>query len=517
MGTTLTPAKVLLLAVHLASYDDVPGLGQLASQHPATLHNHILLRILLTHLPETVKPAKYVTLLQEIATGVLDPRPELQLDSSPVSAMSDQLASKKANKLHLAQLQCADALAQDLDDPVSLFLFQRAHKMDAETGMLALLPDLLEPFVNHSPVLRIWIASTVLPFVRRNVEYYAETLPSHTLAQFQQLRSPDAIRYLLARNGGSQGPQGHLTRDLRGLISPWLYDDARWTETDSQIGVAVNAQQTSFSFSCPGWEQALEWLVSHSIKSWKRTADVVEQWGGPADVYLGPGVSLELPKPKKRYLEQSYARALMASSYMIQEATADALGASYRICKKTRLLLGYGQGGPSLHDALASLPSTSLFVIPNLGGVRAATHMRNGMLEPRNPLTSPSDATTGLLMTLILSAFIFTRLGVPCTVKRAGDLAFLEDESEQRGEVAKLFHAISSNAQPVDDESWIRARREILWLHDWGQTAHESNSSAVRAPLAVVPKHHIEGEFLKILLVKSRMHVQDVSRRHLPG
>ncbi|XP_044721945.1 secretory pathway protein sec39 domain-containing protein [Hirsutella rhossiliensis] len=332
MGSTLTPAKVLLLAVHLAAHADVRGLDQLAAQYPAVLHNHVLLRILLTHLPETVKPDVYVDFLQGSAAGELVSRPELELelDTSPVSALSNQLASKKANKLHLAQLQCSDAPTQDKDDSLSLFLFQRAHRMDAETGMLAYLPDLLVPFINHSPALRTWIVSAVLPFVRRNVEYYAETSPAYSLAQFQNLDGPDAVLYLLARSGSTQNAQSDLGRDLRGLIGPWLYQDTRWAEAGGESGVTADSQAPTPG-SCPGWEQALEWLTSQAITSWKFMADAVEQWDGPADVHFGHGANLKLPEPRQRYLEQSYARAVLASLYMVQEATTDSLSASYRM------------------------------------------------------------------------------------------------------------------------------------------------------------------------------------------
>lgn len=503
MGSTLTPAKVLLLAVHLAAHADVRGLSQLAGQHRAVLHKPVLLRILLTHLPETVKPELYVDFLQEIVVDEFASRPETELDTSPVSPLTDQLASKKANKLHLAQLQCPDAPTTDRDDSLSLFLFQRAHRMDAETGMLAHLPDLLVPFIDHSLALRTWIVSTVLPFVRRNVEYYAETSPAYSLVQFQKLEGRDAVSYLLARSGSTQNAQGHLSRDLRGLVGPWLHEGSRWVEAG---GAPAADPEASTSVSCPGWEEALGWLASQAITSWKTTVDAVDHWDGPNDVYFGHGVSLSLPEPKKRYLEQSYARAVLASSYMIQVPTTDSLGALYRMCAKIRSLLGQGPGDLSLHDALEALPDMSTVDISNFGGAKAATHMRNGLLQSRNPLTLPSDAATGLLMTLVLSAFILTHLGVPCTVKRAGDLAFLGDEREQRAEVGKLFHAISSVTQQFDDEFWTRARKETLWLRDWGHSANTSTPSAVRGVLATVHREHIEGEFLKALLVKSRMY-----------
>lgn len=500
----MSPAKVLLLAVHLAAHADIEGLGQLSSQRPAVLRKDVLLRILLTHLPETTRPATYVGFLQEIAAGQPAQRPQVELDVSPVSALSEQQAAQKAKKLHLLQLQCPDAPAQSRGDALGLFLFQRACRMDMETGMLSQLPDLLVPFLSHSPDLRTWVVATVLPFVRRNSEYYAETAPALSLLEFQRLPGPDAIHHLLARTGHGKADQGHIGRDLRGLVGPWLYDEARWVETLEQDEASSGDGHASPTTVCPGWEQVAQWLTSQATRSWKLAVDVVEQWNGPADIYFGHGVSLTLSEPRQRYLDRSYARAALSSAYTIQEATVDSLAGLYRISIKIRSLLGHGQGDLPLQDALSALPDMSIADAPTFGSAKTAAYMRNGLLRPQNPLTSASAAATGLLMALALSAFISTRLGVPCTVKRAGDLVFLRDEREQRGEVGRILRAVSNNAPRDDDDYWIRARREVLWLRCWCQEGPSPTSGAAGGIIATVPKQHIESEILKALLSKSR-------------
>ncbi|PNY29739.1 Protein transport protein sec39 [Tolypocladium capitatum] len=505
MGSTLSPAKVLLLAVHLAAHADIEGLGQLSSQHPAALRKDVLLRILLTHLPETTRPAAYVGFLQEIAAGRPAQRPQVELDVSPVSALSEQQAAKRAKKLHLLQLQCPDAPAQCQDDAISLFLFQRACRMDVETGMLSQLPDLLVPFLSHAPALCTWVVATVLPFVRRNSEYYAETAPAYSLAEFQRLAGPDAVRHLLARTGHDQADQGHIGRDLRGLVGPWLYDEARWVEVadrDEASGGDENALSMSV---CPGWEQVAQWLTSQAARSWKLSVDIIDQWNGPGDVYFGHGVNLTFSEPRQRYLDQSYARAALASAYTVQEATVDSLGGLYRMSTKIRSLLGHGQEDLPLQDALGALPDMPFADVPTFGSAKTAAYMRNDLLRPQNPLTSPSTAATSLLMALVLSAFISTRLGIPCTAKRAGDLFFLRDEREQRGEVGRLLRAASNNAPRDDDDYWVRARREILWLRCWGREGPSPTGGAAGGVIATVPKQHIESEILKALLSKSQM------------
>ncbi|KAF4591516.1 Protein transport protein sec39 [Ophiocordyceps camponoti-floridani] len=104
-------------------------------------------------------------------------------------------------------------------------------------------------------------------------------------------------------------------------------------------------------------------------------------------------------------------------------------------------------------------------------------------------------------MALVLSALISSRLGVSWTLKRAGDLAFLQDEKEQKVELGKLMRIIPVNAKD-DKQSWLRARRELLWLHDWGCPSR-ALSTPVQPVFASVSKDFIEGEFLKVLLSSS--------------
>ncbi|KND88558.1 Protein transport protein sec39 [Tolypocladium ophioglossoides CBS 100239] len=504
MGSALSPAKVLLLAVHLAAHADVEGLGQLSSQHLAVLRKDVLLRILLTHLPETTRPAAYVGFLQEIAAGQPARRPQVELDVSPVSTLSEQQAAKRVKKLRLLQLQCPEAHAQGHGDAISLFLFQRACRMDMETGMLSQLSDLLVPFLSHAPALRTWVVATVLPFVRRNSEYYAETAPAYSLVEFQRLPGPDAIHHLLARTGHGQADQGHIGRDLRGLVGPWLYGKTRWVEVADRDEASGGHDHASSTTVCPGWEQVVLWLTSQATRSWKLTVEIFDQWDGPGDVYFGHGINLTLSEPRQRYLDRSYARAALAAAYTVQEATVDCLGGLYRMSTKIRSLLGHGQGDLPLQDALSALPDMSITDAPAFGSAKTAAFMRSDLLQPQNPLTSSSTTATGLLMALVLSAFISTRLGIPCTVKRAGDLVFLRDEREQRGEVGRLLRAVSNNAPRDDDDYWVRARREVLWLRCWCQEGPSPTSGAAGGVIATVPKQHIESEILKALLSKSR-------------
>jgi hypothetical protein len=133
-----------------------------------------------------------------------------------------------------------------------------------------------------------------------------------------------------------------------------------------------------------------------------------------------------------------------------------------------------------------------------------AASLRTDLLEASNSLTSPQKEATEFLQGLILSAFILTRLGIVCTVRRAGDLVLLRDEREQKGEVVKLIRLIAHRAPKNDDEYWKRTRGDLLWLHNWGNESYDPKHPATVGVFGLVSKDDIEVEILKALLTNMR-------------
>jgi len=127
-------------------------------------------------------------------------------------------------------------------------------------------------------------------------------------------------------------------------------------------------------------------------------------------------------------------------------------------------------------------------------------------LDESNVLTAPSRESAALLSALALSAFILTKAGSPCTVRRAGELALLRDEREQRAEAINCIHSIGSHGPKSDDKYWMRARNEILWLRDWGAEEDATSPSSLtgNGVFGQVTKEFLETEILKALLANSR-------------
>ncbi|KAI1420482.1 Sec39 domain-containing protein [Xylaria sp. FL1777] len=504
MTASLSPARVLLLAVHFAAKSDIQSLTALVAHHPHVLRPELLLRVLLTCLPETLRSSEYVGLIERIESGDLYSEPDLsiQFDSSSVQDITDAEAAKKTRRLHLLPLAWDHAPTDALQDPVSLFLIHRAHRVDQEAGLLTQLPGLVVPFLQHAPCIRTWTISVLLPLLRRNFEYHPQEPISHTLESFERLDSKTAVALLLSQTGVREEDLPYVGRDLRGLIGPWMYNDARWDtsiEKESTTG-STKARHVS----CPAWEHVLEWLITQSTVSWKVAVKAFDQWDGPSDVDLGGYGSEWLDDEAQGLLEQRFARAALASAYLIPEASVDALTGVNSIITKIMSLLDQDPC-PTLQVASSLL---SPFMHPeneNLISAKSASLMRNGLLQESNYLTTPNQVSTQLLHVLTLSAFILTKAGAPCNVRRAGELAFLQDEREQKAEAIRLIRSLSTNGPKNDDKYWVRARNELLWLRDWGaEEVYGSADIQIHGIFGRLRKSFLEIECLKAFLANTR-------------
>ncbi|RSL91985.1 hypothetical protein CEP52_014072 [Fusarium oligoseptatum] len=483
-GLPLSPAKVVLLAVHFATISDLESLSSLTTQHGTILRQELILRILLTYLPETVSPSIYAPFVHAITSGepLSQTTPDNQLHTSPVDTLSDEQASRKIKKLHLLLLKGSDVLHNTDVDPLISFLFSRGYRMDEEAGMLSLVPDLLVPFLDHAPSIRTWMISTVLPLLRKNHLYYPQKQARFSLLEFENLPDRTAVEYLLAETGTTDDEYGLIGRDLRGLIGPWLYNDTRW-KRDLFNGDTSSDSGAALELSCPGWEQTLEWLISQASGSWKIALRAIESWDGPSDTDLGEETSAWLQENQQQYLDRTYAKAVLASAYLIPDSE---------------------EPEGNLQSTVAALAPVQPFGASSFDGVKASAHLRNDLLQPSNPLTTPKEESIDLLTVLIQSAYLLTRSGVPCTVRKAGDLAFIQDIQDQKSELGRLVRTLSARAPKNDDEFWIRARQEVLWLHSWGNEPGPVAKGSIRGIFGHIPVEFIETELLKALLSSGR-------------
>lgn len=497
MAGTLSPAKAVLLAVHFAANANVDSFRRHVAAHVSVLRPEVLLRILLTHLPETLDPSIYTPLVQDIYDSNLagtQGGEASEINVSPVETLSDEQASKKARQLRLLALSYPDAPTDGHDDPLTLFLFHRAYKIDRDAGMLNLVPGLLLPFVDHCDAIRTWLVSTILPLTRRNFDYHPETSEPLSIPDFESLTDAAAIDYLLSESGQYGLVEGSLGRDLRGLLGPWFHHPARWL---AQGDVVKSA----------GWHHFMQWILTQSSRSWPLAVRAVEEYNGPADIDLGPVTAAHPQDTKLDRLLQSYLRAALGSAYSIPETSVDGLAGAWQILSRVHGLMDMGTLD-TLEAESISFPQLSGLESITKDGIQNASYLRNDLLDDSNSLTTPDLSAITMLKGVVLSAFILTRLGLPCAVRSAGEMTLLQDLHEQKSESLRVVRMVSNNAPRDDDQYWDRARNDILWLHSWGH--HDASRSRGIGPFGMIPVHEIEIEILKAMLGNSR-------KRHLPG
>ncbi|KAG5948073.1 hypothetical protein E4U59_004547 [Claviceps monticola] len=490
--SALSPAKVLLLAVHFATHANIDSLTSLCQLHASTLHEELLLRILLTYLPETIRPELYVGLLQQISERDFQDTKAHAPDSSPVDALTEAEAAKKVKRLHLRSLNGPLIHESFQRDILGSFLVLRARSIDAETGTPSQFLDLLLPFVHRSSYLCTWISSIVVPYVKKEQAVDSR----NSLLQFEALSDAEASIFLLSRQPDLPSTvQLDIDHDLRESFGPWLYNPDRWKEAESDGGKDI---------VCEGWQEFRTWLVSQAASSWPIAVQVLEKWGGIDDVCIGHGLTMELAKRFQDHCRETYAATTLACVYSIQNTSLECLSRLYNIVAKLRVRLAYDEKYESLEKALETLPDFSLHNISTLWQDRTASLAKDNILAPKNLLTSPTAESTGLLLALILSAYNLTLHGHPASVRRVGDLTFLRDTRDQNAVFTKLLWTIEKQASTRDDEYIVWARKRLLWLRGWHDAAASVPQEIDNGTFCAIHRESMDADFLKLMLSSGR-------------
>jgi hypothetical protein len=513
----LSPAKAVLLAVQLAHSVNIPALRTLVARNPKIFNAELILRIVLTHLPESLDSSEYVGFVREIVEGTIEDVPDQPVDSSVLEGLNEKEATKKVRKLHLLPLAWPGAPPDVPADILTPFLIHRSLRIDEATGLIKQVPALVTPFLDRSSYLRTWFISTILPLIRFNYEYHPQDTATISISAFERLDDEAGIRLLLSRTQAAEGDEAAIGRDLRGLIGPWMYGNnrskrrkLRSTSSFSAQTIAPLNEAPVVNERCASWEEVFKWVSGQATTSWRTAVQVVEQWDGPGDVDLGGygEGSVFLDEDDQRHLERRYARSALAAAYLIPEASVKALEGVQKILSRIIGLLDL-ERIPTLEVAGALLsPVTGL--TNNILSPKNATFLRNGLLDEDNVLTTPSKESLKLLHALLISSYLFTRERRDLSIGKAAQMVFSQDEHQQRVEFISII-AFGSTRSPHkgDDKYWAKLRNEVLWMRSLGgeEIGEGTDSSIVagRGVLGKLSKEYIEVEILKGLLANSRM------------
>ncbi|KAJ5774409.1 hypothetical protein N7457_009305 [Penicillium paradoxum] len=501
----LSDAHAILLATYFCADGNVADLPILQARFPHCFPLKRLLRIILTFLPESTEPSHYVSVLQELVNSSSPPI-DRTIDTSAVQDLSESTARKRVRQLNLRPLQRPgeeDEIAAA--DILTQFLIHRAHLIDSETALQPLILGLIIPFYEHSPIIRTWLISSLLPLLRLNYEFYANRDETISLEVLESMDDQTAVNILLSLMSSEESKMD-LVNNLRGLIGPWLYGGnrskrRRLNEAAKQNSVSfIQGSEKSQATELAGWEHVNEWLLSRSLVDRDSVVSAFTNWDGPSDVDFGgyDNASRQLSEEQRRDLRVRYGQSGLAVVYAHADSSTAVLDGSLQVLTRVSKLLELEESSylapgtdlPSVHYDAESISSTS-----------RASLLQNSLLRPTNPLTKPSPASVSFLSALLLSLRILADLGhlIPCRV--AANMCLHSTEEMQ---LAELKNVVDSTVkQPKASRDWSVVRQQLLWLRDW-QAEQSDNAWDQPSPYHGlfwrVPRDTVETEILKALL-----------------
>ena len=512
-------AHVVLKAVWHATNANIPSLRHLRARHPDTLKLELTLRILLTYLPEGTEPALYTGFLHELSKGKADDHTEVPPGSPSQleEAISENEARLRVRSLHLAPLIDNESPVYQDADPITLFLLRQAHRIDAETGSLGLVSELLETFVDHSETLRTWMISTLLPLLRIDYEYYPTLSPPHVLQDFEKLDESVGIQSLLSHaahrsiSGDKQEAQQEICRDLKGLVGPWMYGErtrkrrklshrSRRKSSITSVRATANDEGMNQIGHDTGWSNVNEWLLNLSLRDFPWSVKVIEQWHGPADVDYGEwGAGCQqFSNEELRAANHYYAQTGLAIIYSANESSQAIIMSSDRILRNVaaRLDLHEHSDTGNLDLKRTATRVTSGISREYLESVSPIHLLHNSLLRPQNPLTDPTDSAMSLINLLNASCYKLLILGNPKSVRSVAELCISATADDQWAELRKMLHILKTDT--LDKSHWDATRRQMLWLRNWEQQTERVQET--RGVFSKIVETDLEREILRAML-----------------
>ncbi|KAF2703322.1 secretory pathway Sec39 [Pleomassaria siparia CBS 279.74] len=499
----LSAAHCVLLAVHYAIESNIDALRALTALRENDFDLELTLRILLTYLPEAADSTQLSQYLDELVSDSRNPG-DGALDTSPVHDLSTSQARKKRRKIEILPLAYPLYKTDTELDPLTQFLIHRAHRIDADTGLLDLVPPLIVPFLDYSEHLQTWFISTVLPLLRLGYEYYPQS-STPSLDEFTRLHGRRAIDRQLSylrqtRSGGGLHTQD-AARDFRGVLGPWICGASERKRRKISTGdrrTSISQQQRSEQSEPDDWECLFEWLAHTSKEDFPLVAAAIAEWDGPDDLDLGgyDGGHVYIDEEYQRRLELRYAQTAMACLYLVEKSNAETIQAAHSLLTRLSNLLSLDPP-QELGTNTDSLPLYDLNS-PILQGNTTTILQQEHILQPDNAITKPGPSTIRLLELFLTSASLLSSLEHPISVRDVARLYLRDEYAEQFSLLQRILHTLNSGSKK-DGEQWKAIRSRLMWLWGWG-TGSQNGDRHGQGVLGRLESKTIEIEILKALL-----------------
>jgi hypothetical protein len=496
----LSGPHCVLLAVEYATESNIKALQALTALREADLPLELILSILLTYLPEELEPPSYIEYLNELVSNSRHPGdddPAALLDIASIEELSSARAKKRRKALELLPAIHPLYVAEDQLDVFSHFLIHRAHRIDAQTGLLDLVPQLIVPFLGHSEYLRTWFISTALPLLRLSYEYYPQSVTG-SLDEFARLKGKRAIDYQLAnvRNAGGADIH-HVARDLKGVVAPWMCgaNERKRRKLSSEARRSSVAQEQKQELD--DWGSLFQWIVHTSKENLPLATTALSEWDGPEDMDLGGYEEGRdyVDDEQQRQLEMRYAQTALACLYLVDASDIATLQTAHAMVRRICDLLNHDPP-PDLNASVDSLPSYDLQE-PILSNSTTSLLQEQRLLEPDNVITKPNQSSIQVLKLVLFSACTVSSLQHPMSIRSLAKMSLQNDRSEEFSLLQKILHKLSSSRK--DNDQWTHARFKLLWLWNWGSDSHDSDRNA-QGVFGMLERGTIETEILKALI-----------------
>lgn len=496
---SLSPAHTIVLAIDLCSKEDFEGLGALQQLRSDVLGAELCCRILLTFVSGNEDPSHYVPLLRQIRGFDAGDATEKSIDMSGVDGLSEADARKRVRQMRLERLKSLGFDHPGADDVIARFLIQQGYRIDAETGDLPTILQLVEPFIDDNEFLRRWLISSLLPLLRLDYEYYSDGGSGLSFDVFHDLEGSEGLDILLQRARIGEGKL-HIGRDLRGIVGPWMYGSQsskrrkvshsfRRASTAPQDGTSTNEESV--------WQDVNEWIVKTSLEDHDLAVKAICDWDGPRDVDLG---GYEDPAHEDgeegNVLSLNYGQAALATVYTADEASSETLRDSWRILERVKDItqldspkLDSEEDHSLQPENIAKMPRTALSL--------------DALLEPDHPLTLPSTESLHFLEAVLRSIQILkndlhSQQQLSC--RNATTLCLYATDQMQRQELHKTLQNFARIA-PLETD-WRLVRERMLWLSRWKSKGFESRADEDNhsALFWRVPLEDVETEIFNAML-----------------
>lgn len=518
MAEDILKAKCILLAIHYASEGNIKALRSLTRIRSDDLDPELILRILLTYLPESIEPKEYTAYVGEVCSrgssdnGLAEDVSEV--DTTPVKEVNDHQAKKRVKRLKLLDVRPPNYPQDAPDDVLTQFLYHRAYRIDEETGLINLIPQLIQPFLAHNDFIRAWYIGVLLPLLRLQLEYYPEDASQdRSLAQFEKLDTRESVDFLMHNvSAAKPAEKSDGARDIKGLVGPWMYGNTerkrRKLSHEAAEPEDINGDAEIDELSVERrlgdeWEYLYSWMVAEARQNFPLVTEAVENWDGPSDVDLG-GLeaghsSRYLDEETQADLEKKYMQAAFACCYVVESDSQETIYQAHGVLARLARLLDYDPP-PDLNVDIEHLPRIDSIPTNFENSENPLDFESSNLLKPNHPLTTPRLDTYTLLQMLIYSAYQFSTFNYPVSVAEVANLRFTASAEEQLGVLKRVLRGFSIRGGGKRDETqWSGDLAKLSWLRTWGtdSSGDESSSAGV---LGKIPISAFEEENLKCLI-----------------